>query len=231
MKERPILFSGPMVRAILAGNKTQTRRVVKTNHAGCGKSCHPAVLSITHRGGGFFGFDASEELRQQYITTFPFGTIKCPHGKPGERLWVRESWRTRREWDKISPNKLPIPADELKADPEWCRDQYITYAVADEEAEKMHGRGRPSIHMPRWASRINLEITAVRVERLQDISEADALAEGISWPDDGRPPIDLTGMSNLRIAAFKYKELWESINGAGSWAANPWVWVIEFKPK
>jgi len=187
--ERPILLKDEMVRAILDGRKTQTRRVMKPQPEG--------------------GLD---------FTPFaPFGVVNgkgnpliCRHGQPGDRLWVRETWQhLHNEGQK---------AEEFE---QWQQNSIDCFYLADESSpnnKPMSGRWRPSIHMPRWASRITLEITDVRVERLQDISNEDAVAEGIGTPCD------------MRYAALDaFKPLWESINGHDSWEANPWVWVIEFK--
>ena len=186
---RPILFKDEMVRAILDGRKTQTRRVMKPQPEG--------------------GLD---------FTPFaPFGVVNgkgnpliCRHGQPGDRLWVRETWQhLHNEGQK---------ADQFE---QWQQNSIDCFYLADESSpnnKPMSGRWRPSIHMPRWASRITLEITDVRVERLQDISNEDAVAEGIGTPCD------------MRYAALDaFKPLWESINGHDSWEATPWVWVIEFK--
>jgi hypothetical protein len=176
MKERPILFSAPMVHAILAGQKTQTRRV-----------------------------------------RFVFG---CPYGQPGDRLWVRESW-ARDDEDGQVMYRADIGRDV-------CADAWEQGRIEGVPRYKW----KPSIHMPRWASRILLEVTSVRVERLQDISESDALAEGVTpkWePGCSGRLMDAFGGFSFRPAASAYAELWEQINGPGSWDTNPWVWVIEFK--
>ncbi len=172
MRERPILFSAPMVRAILGGRKTQTRRVVKDRYID--------AVFLVH----FFKY-----LRGN-----------CPYGQPGDRLWVRESFCDARSAGA------------------GC----VLYRASGDRA----CRWKPSIHMPRSASRILLEITAVRVERLNDISEADAKAEGLMRVSDGFRGAD--GLPWYANPVASYRSLWESINGAGSWAANPWVWVIEF---
>lgn len=191
MKERPILFSGEMVRAILEGRKTQTRRILKPN------------------------------------SDSPFQT-KCPYGQPGDRLWVRETWAVRPDYDRLPPSQCGDEGMWWRASLSLCPDGY----------EACHGKWRPSIHMPRWASRITLEITSVRVERLQDISEEDAVKEGIE------PVYFEKNFDKKAIKAYKhyfdssyagadaigsFRSLWQSINGAESWDANPWVWVIEFK--
>lgn len=211
-KERPMLFNGAMVRAVLSGSKTQTRRVIKKQPEGdryldwtC---CQPL---------GGFGCDiiyGNDEPRTH-----------CPYGQVGDQLWVRETFQ-------------PIFAEGVT---DWGDVDYKTgegyapiYPATDKVAEfvgfdgDITTRCTPSIHMPRWASRIQLEITGIRVERLNDCSEADAKAEGVK-PDNETSKDVMDGLK----PQFQYKEpymrLWESINGEGSWSANPWVWVIEFK--
>ena len=230
-KERPILFSGPMVRALLDGSKTQTRRVCKPD---ANLSAVVEVPDPMERGqvynGSHFG---DEEGEVQFA---------CPYGGRGDRLWVRETWQG------------PLLQEfEVDADPDWHYASHIhqyqnpahceyaadggpkpEYTDAD---DVMRQGWRPSIHMPRWASRITLEITSVRVERLQDISEADAKAEGIfphirgGWhwlKHDSSNPCDWNQFG-YKTAALAFQALWESINGPDSWAANPWVWAIEFR--
>ena len=180
-KERPILFSGPMVRAILEGRKTQTRRVVKFD------PCPSSYAMVSHYDG----------LGNVVLTDGSY--LRCPYGQPGDRLWVRETWAHRR-W--MLGDASPDPTTVYRAD-----------------SDDLRGcdRWRPSIHMPRWASRITLEVVSVRVERLQDISEEDAMAEGVALAENYRG----------RLAHFA--GLWEQINDLGSWNANPWVWVVEFR--
>jgi hypothetical protein len=191
MKERPILFSGPMVRAILDGSKTQTRRTFKgtTEHKG---PYNPAYMEAHQQANGW-------------------GSI-CPHGTPGDRLWVRETWAVQHGFDAWTPRHIP-------------RGARIYYsATADLKGPCGVGglRCRPSIFMPRWASRILLEITDVRVQRLQEISEGDARAEGaIGALNDS--------IGDNWCACEAFAALWESINGPGSWHANPWVWAITFQ--
>lgn len=195
MKERPILFSAPMVRAILEGRKTQTRRVVK--HA-------PAPWNAEHTA---------------------WDMTCCPYGQPGDRLWVRETWGAHFMWDDVPPSGIP---NDGKACLFYMADGFSTGGCSQTRRDKW----RPSIHMPRWASRITLEIAGVRVERLQDISEKDAQAEGAMY-HDGRG----IGHSGWRHdykdvhvdARSSFYRLWQEINGPGSWDANPWVWVVEFK--
>lgn len=205
MKEHPILFSGSMVRALLTGTKTQTRRVVKPQPDRVCPVLHlPRVLNKSGDG---------------------FDVQLSPYGQPGDRIWVRETHQFDAPCDgtwqhtsfygcKGAPLDL-IP--ERFRRPEFClyRAGYahdITW--------------RPAIHMPRWASRITLEIVSVRVERLQDISEADAQAEGCSL-ECMTPTGEDSGSAIYGPSG--YRALWESINGPGSWDANPWVWVVEFK--
>ncbi|WP_447741626.1 hypothetical protein [Pseudomonas laurentiana] len=208
-KERPILFSGHMVRAILNDQKTVTRREIK-----------PSMRSA----------DSSFELHQQEDESWrPMHTfdescmdakgtehpIVCPYGQPGDRLWVREAWLADAQLDSIAPRDL-------------SQGEPIFYP-ADGSVRKTgcamvsQGRGRPSIHMPRWASRILLEVTDVRVELLQDISEEQAEAEGVGFLRHV-PDADET-----LTAAQLFECLWSSINGDESWSGNPWVWVVEFK--
>ena len=197
MKERPILFSAPMVRSLLDGTKTQTRRIAKkpVRHPDLGNLYAPGALVL--------------EREPQHVID-----RACPYGQPGDRLWVRENFY--REFDRR-------PEDQEERI-EWVESGYLAYRASDDQP---YGSGgylpwRPSIHMPRWASRITLEVTGVRVERLQDISEVDALAEGIQELIDAGVDHDGTPRDTYRV-------LWESINGPGAWDANPWVWVIEFR--
>ena len=194
MKERPILFSGPMVRAILEGRKTQTRRVVKPQ---------PPTAFVTVRVED--GTQASWCLRNQSAFDLPESaadwlTLRCPYGVPGDRLWVRETWGS------CTTNGTVCSG-------------YRADVALRPEIEAGVDRWRPSIHMPRWASRLLLEVKAVRVERLQEISEDDAFAEGISGGDWLGNPVGT------------YRELWDSINAkrGHSWESNPWVWVVEFE--
>ncbi|MFU4979606.1 hypothetical protein ACM7YR_06625 [Pseudomonas aeruginosa] len=201
MKERPILFSGPMVRAILEGRKTVTRRVMKPQPDFLGSMVDPNTPFKT--------LDAGLHAR-----------ITCPYGEPGDRLWVREAWAADAQVDAIAPRDLS------QGEPIWYPADFSVRQTGCSMISK--GRGRPSIHMPRWASRILLEITAVRIERLQDISEKQALAEGVELEGEGVCWAGAAGTaSDSPVESFRL--LWELINGAGSWNTNPWVWVVEFK--
>lgn len=218
MKERPILFSGPMVRAILEGRKTQTRRVVKPQPfmVLSAADWHSRAMSgVDPYGCRPMGSHVLEEMG-----------ATCPHGTVGDRLWVRETW---------SPSTSTIPLARVpKADPRATYDVKIWYAASNDRPTWAETKWRPSIHMPRWASRIMLEITGVRVERLREISEEDAIAEGVSeivvpgieYGPYGDPvqPLDCSATDRDR-----FDHLWQSIHGAESWFANPWVWVIEFR--
>ena len=188
MSERAILFSGEMVRAILDGRKTQTRRLVKgVNNA----NCLPLRRGVT-----------------THVLDAPKHGL-CPHGQPGDRLWCKEAWATDRWYDLLRPSEVP------RATGLYYRESPV------------HGRGRfrSSIHMPRWASRLLLEVTEVRVERLQEISEGDAIAEG--WPKQGNPGAH-TGGNGGPFDWFRL--LWNGINAKRGhpWESNPWVWRISF---
>jgi hypothetical protein len=226
MKERPILFSGPMVRAILDGTKTQTRRVLKPQPE---EHCHGSVLYWKGR------------------EVLPEGTYRCPYGKPGDRLWVRETYgyygcsskypeglheayvkyhadganrtvpfETAESMAAATPQqniKWPARLAELDCEERQWEESSLL------DAWWQRKKSIPSIHMPRWASRITLEITGVRVERLQDITPDDAIAEGV-WHGCENPPYP---------ALDCFEILWQSINGPDSWEQNPWVWVVEFR--
>lgn len=209
MKERPILFSGPMVRAILEGRKTQTRRVLKMppgfDFTGCEGDDRgdPANWGAEDENGRWWALADGDAVDL---------VLPCRYGQPGDRLWVRETWGPRADG-------FVYRATEECSDP---------MAVPND------GRWRPSIHMPRWARRLVLEITDVRVERLQAISDADIYAEGaiteewLEWREDvasiGKPE----GSTTERERDV-WQRLWSSINGQASWDANPWVWVVSFR--
>lgn len=219
MKERPILFSGAMIRAILTGQKTQTRRVVKPQPYidAMGNFCWD---------GWNFGQDFNGPHIQAIASPIPSsktGRVHCPYGKPGDRLWVRESWFQRGEW-----NPYCGPEGVDLEDARWIGSKEIVYAAdrpkpKGDPNKRIFWRSRPSIHLPRWASRILLEVVTVRVEHLQDISEADAEDEGIDFLRHVQDADETLTARDL------YECLWDSINGDSSWAANPWVWVVEFK--
>jgi hypothetical protein len=209
MIERPILFSAPMVRALPDGSKTQTRRVIKLKP-------HHQIAEREDRSLWPWMYDSERDADHWLL---------CPHGKPGDQLWVRETWGLHAYGDDTDWLKGSCTAQDLE-------DHVITYR-ADWGPLQDSCHWRPSIHMPRAASRITLEITGVRVERLQSISEADAIAEGIepdAQPGDSAPLWREYKTGGTTICPINsYRTLWESINGPGSWDANPWVWVVEFR--
>jgi len=222
--ERGILFSAPMVRALLDGSKTQTRRAVKLpkspDHLG---QWEPADIG----GDGVFTEKGELAPPMRAIWHTRTGvTLTCPYGRPGDRLWVRETWADLEQiTDGSFARQAIYRADDI--DQYGNEDEYVDVTAPDM-------RWRPSIHMPRWASRILLEIVSVRVERLNAISDDDCWAEGIEACDgmlDDLAIIELAKRMGRTChdAAPSYAALWESINGAGSWDANPWVWVIEFR--
>jgi len=196
--ERPILFSSPMVRAILAGKKSQTRRIVKP---------------VFHKGTILKYAGDSEYLAGKTTDSSDVVRLFCPYGQPGDTLWVRETWRA----SASDPKYVHFAAD-----------------LSDYEREEK-GPWRPSIFMPRWASRLTLRITSVRVERLQDISEADAEAEGVLPFFEQFDAIGRDQRVGGRLCAdhphwTSFVCLWDEINGdRGAWASNPWVWCISFE--
>ncbi|MEC7798100.1 MAG: hypothetical protein VX755_12365 [Pseudomonadota bacterium] len=209
-KERPILFSGPMVRALLDGRKTQTRRIVKP------QPHHGPVGQMVNLGGPDWAIDDGDLS----------GQWRCPYGVPGDRLWVREAWGL----NDYQFERGPIP----KARPLQLDDNVLCYAATEDDAEiRNELRWRPSIHMPRWASRLTLEITDVRVQRLQDISDRgqpnDCIAEGVFADDFASSAGDWLERGFSSIEKARFHDLWTSINGAASWAANPWVWAVSFR--
>jgi hypothetical protein len=203
MTERPILFSAPMVRALLNGSKTQTRRVLRDQDPiDLGAIMHGTHLSRRP----VFDKVANAVIGHRLVP------VLCPHGQPGDRLWAREAYRLCSNFDSRPPSAGGA------ANRVWYE--------ADAPHQPGFGKGRPSIHMPRWASRITLEITGVRVERLQAISEADARAEGCLGGHGSIP-----GYAYNATPGEQFIQLWKSINGAESWDANPFVWVVEFERK
>lgn len=216
IRERPILFSAPMVRAILDGRKTQTRRVVKPQPADM--AALPLMLSDGVR----------------FATEAKF--VRCPYGVPGDRLWVRETWGTGTRPDLHEGWRDGI---EYRADEEGLNEHDLLplHAVAlpdGVDLDSIAQGWRPSIHMPRWASRIDLEVVSVRVERLQEIGEEDARAEGIEFEDHtkdawrGWKSFDGTCLYDTALESFR--KGWDSLNAKRApWSSNPWVWVVEFR--
>lgn len=271
MKERPILFSAPMVRAILEGRKTQTRRVGKCQMPGA------TELGVEYSMHATKGQVAVATYRAYpNAGTARWGLCECPYGIPGDRLWVKETFAyVRSSLDYETGNEHSIwqwekdmlgdyKPENLKLNPRACYEAAALYFAADGEDENpselypciglkgdlLIGQQigwTPSIFMRRWMSRILLLLANVRVERLQQITEADAIAEGIEQDEYG----DWAGWKNYlfetahprrgvklddrkhKIQGYaspldSYRSLWESINGPGSWAENPYVWVITF---
>lgn len=215
MKERPILFKGPLVRAILSGQKTVTRRVIKQAK---GSSLSVEMLEsgqalLSWLVGHGPGYEVGEQLK----------FVDCPYGVVGDRLWVRETWYC----DHFEVQKGPYlqPADMHDLDQSREDGELVYAADGLTPYEQDQPVWKPSIHMPRWACRILLEITEVRVERLQDISRADIRAEGLQCPPELASDDVSPNYRDWYPAAWR--ELWESTGG--DWNANPWVWVVEFK--
>lgn len=249
MTDRPILFSAQMVRALLAGTKTQTRRPLSRSWPVLG-------TRWTHKSAPWQGLDFTRAVARTRNTmavalcgddAWPDPHLDVPFLHPedaargglweddelwyrvrppfefGDRLWVKETWRTWRDFDDIRPNTLPAVEAPV-------------FYEADRDNCDRHGKARVSIHMPRWASRLTLIVTDVRVERLQDISEADAIAEGIERDETHpflwkRGPLegDQNKVAVTNFPELAYRSIWESINGPGSWKANPWVVAVSFE--
>lgn len=202
MAIKPILFSGPMVRALLEGRKTQTRRVIKD----AGHPSRAIFLRLARDGSPLAIFRDALGI-DEYGASLP--------ATEGDLLWVRESWRTEGSHDDIAPSKIEADGVQwlYEADQKWNDRDAMTAAA---------GRLRPGIHMPRWASRLTLEITDVKVERLQEISKEDVLAEGMTERDG----VPLSGV----VCGWHepFAQLWNSINGAGAWESNPWIVALTF---
>lgn len=229
-KERPILFKAEMVNAILDGSKTQTRRIVKPQ---------PDLVA-----NGIVARFTPDDQKLGRLGEI----VNCPFGKVGDQLWVRETFCSS------DRNVAGYKADALcgafgydgDGNKIFVKHGYIldhsckqTYQNNFEEGWNTFGLGhfggkwKPSIFMPKWLSRIQLEITNIRIERLNDISEEDAIAEGIErgnkWLNGSRNYYNDNDHHGWQRPVDSYRSLWESINGKGSWAANPWVWIVEFK--
>lgn len=244
-RERPILMSAPMVMAILAGRKTQTRRIVKPQP--------PLVEAIHARVGAGYGWGSHPKSGGVFVPVGPVRavldaggpeSISSPYGVPGDRLWVRE---THAQFSVGEGTDRPVP--QCVAYRATCdRDGGFDYANGRGEVQRLGvTKWTPAIHMPRWASRLTLEVTEIRVQRLQDISEADAAAEGLRGltkdggrtvkygiPDrDGWPGTDDHGWPwhEWEVDPRKaFAKLWDKINGERApWASNPWLWCVTFR--
>ena len=223
MKERPIIFSAPMVRAILDGRKTQTRRLCKAMNAWVDQECR----EVRQHDGAPHHFIKGASL--------PLEKLRCPYGVPGDRLWVREAWQAFFA-DEVPADRPRGPRHTMGIPAQPERESFVFYRADGDLSHPEDGSEAiwlSPLHMPRRASRITLEVVSVRVERVQEISEEDALAEGAlefdgptTFVDNGMQSIYFPNMGYARAA---FTDLWESIHGPDSWAANPWVWVIEFQ--
>jgi len=220
MAERPILFSSPMVRAILAGKKTETRRIVKPSNTerpcdcrGCKE--HTQWMEGSLNESGHLEFPYRHDGKD-------YGHVKgFSRVKPGDLLWVKETHFVEITGD------FPYAGEGLRLSqwtPELIKETIVHYRATTELNNPDDWRWRPSIFMPRWASRITLKVVSVHAERLQDITEEGAIAEGVRGPAETPLCID-----DCRTAFGRYRELWEEINGEGSWDSNPWAWVIKFE--
>lgn len=253
MKELPILFSGAMVRALLAGTKTQTRRVVKgVKHipswgsavgrtGGAWMYGSPAALGLTDRGDNW-GVILDDDHLRRMCTREAYGwgaRSGCPYGVAGDHLWVKETYFAWGLWEtRFSAKK---GRDEWHfVDMTLESGKAYLHPATDPQPQPMGGKRhkggvtptwwkRPAIFMPRAASRISLEVTEVRVERLQDISEVDALAEGIVQLGDGGYGLPAGEHYHAADPRQSYFSLWEEINGPGSVESDPWVWAVSFK--
>lgn len=216
MRERPIHFNGAMVRAVLAGDKTQTRRITgleffsRPENDPTGWWC-----ARVNDGQAFMVYKHSPHER----------AVRCPYGQPGDRLWVREAVRAA---------ELPSGVDGVHyvADGGFVPIQ-DTLQAAEAWMALNHYRGKcgatvPPIHMPRWACRLKLEITRVRVERLRAINHLDAIAEGVGL-NPSAAQVSMTPPEGESLPRVMFRALWEQINGAGAWEEDPWVWVVEFQ--
>ena len=225
MTDRPILFSAPMVRAILADRKTQTRRVMRTNHVG-------------YR--SFLRWDGRPHTRAMMACSNgdpgrPESSVFCEDnriGVPGDRLWVRETWRYH-DWTEDGLPWIAYRADDSAA---LCEDVTADWAdrvcdvwatLSDPDNYQIDGaardrKWRSPLFLPRWASRLTLRVTSVRVERLQAITEEDAIAEGVA--------VDPAALASGATHRQAFADLWDSLNGKRApWASDPWVWRIEFR--
>lgn len=253
MKERPILFSGAMVQAILDGRKTQTRRPVTPQPPATALKPWCIVHSSDHSRTGTWGWTGSMEAEPpRYV----LDGVRCPFGVAGEQLWVREAHaifsaygQNRADDQRWGPwSGLPTQLSPGRTEIAYFRQGFD---------RSDPGTWRPSIHMPRWASRIQLETELIRVQRLHDITDEEAIAEGIAplFTDEEmrqRPELESCrgqwrnylwhGCARGKVmdqweyqrsgylsARDSFSSLWESVYGAGSWAQNPWVWVVNFK--
>lgn len=233
MTERPIIFSGEMVREILDGRKTQTRRIINLKFDGV--RLNPDAIAFTQ---------SRQNLRLWYIhakhgspTDDLFAEILCPYGQPGDRLWVRETLRIIERHSRALPleelnhllmyraTHVPVQIADTDEKRQWVVDRIKSHIERAYDGLGVQDFYVPSIHMPRWASRIDLEVTAVRVERVQEIAFDDIIAEGLG-SEEWNHGINEKGVES---AVDHFAELWNTLHGPDAWDRNDWVWVIEFK--
>lgn len=245
MKERPIIFSGPLVRALLSGAKTQTRRVVKPQP---GESGYAGIPECDDLGEGRWQWNWGPGPRMDGAWFNPnedrTQPLRCPYGKPGDRLWVREAWslgnvQAREGLDPALGFRVTYKADAHKITGHAEGQRLLRWDHPDASliekalSQRAIHEWRSPMFMPRWASRLTLEIESVRVERLQEISEEDAEEEGVCetlYYHDGER-LEAAG-SPMSAPRYAFRHLWTSIHGADpvkGWDANPWVWVIGFR--
>ena len=232
IKERPILMSAPMVRAILAGEKTQTRRLVKSRND---LSRYNKVFELSKKE---YNTEIATEFKVKIVAKKPIALyfknffndldVECPYGNVGDQRWVRETF-------------FEVYNDQFQPTGKYCyaaTHQGYVNVLDDDGGIKINKDGsdaspwKPSIHMPRKASRILLEITGIRVERLQDISWEDCESEGILQKQEHDYTVYFDYLKNDYLASNpkeSYQSLIEKINGPETWEKNPWMWVVEFK--
>ncbi|MGK2387420.1 hypothetical protein ACSJHS_20690 [Klebsiella pneumoniae] len=231
MKERGMIFNGEMVRALLSGRKTQTRREVNLNlDIACLATTYDWATSLA---ANHYQALTEEQIQQKaeslrgvihpvILGNGQMVSIICPHGKPGDRIWVRETFCPVDDTQYGGEKWV-----DYRATPKFEASHPAGWDCAPNDAEAL--KWRPSIHMPRWASRILLEITDVRVEQLNAISQEDAQAEGMELTGWRPTYSDPDSGGEVMTPYDNFAELWSSIYGDESWKANPWVWVISFK--
>lgn len=242
VKERPILFSGEMVRAIISGRKTQTRRIIKQKIVSNGIRFDRELGDILCHCDYLPPSMPMIETKHGLVGMCEGGMSLCPYGDVGDRLWVKEPWRTVASADRMNAKAIEAACLEAGYRKPWAP---VEYSDGDRyNWDGLHddppGRYRHARFMPRWASRILLEVTEIRVERLQEITGDDVLEEGIGPDGLRRYYRDLRSGRIQDSSEFdgpdvdwdwesEWRTLWESINGPGSWDSNPWVWVVGFR--
>lgn len=226
MRERPILFSAPMVRAILEDKKTVTRRIVKPQ-----PESHEEIRLAADAPGR----PDADWFLVKHDALNTWAPLRCPYGAPSDRLFVKETWQSACALDSMSPNTIAEKCIDAGYSSPWAPLRYVADGATNGcsllDFGGKWGKTRVSIHMPRWASRITLEVTGVRVERLHDITEEDARAEGVAF---GEMQDAIINGERGRVAFFNARDafahLWNAINGKRApWASNPWLWCISFR--